>query len=436
MASTLSIQPVDASFGAVVTGFRIAELDDATWRELHAAWLEHALLIFPGQFLTREEQIAFAKRFGPLEFEMSAISNVKEDGTLRRDKDNDDRLKILKGNMGWHADSTYMPVQAKGAVFSAEEVPTIGGQTGWADMRAAYDELDPATRARAEGLSAYHSLHYSQSKIGHDTRRDKADGEYSGYGFHDGPAPLRPLVKTHPETGRKSLAIGRTRTTSPASTPPSRSASSTASSPSPARGPAPGIMTGSRATWWCGTIAACCTRQRPGTWANAVSCGTAASPATRRASRGSPPDLERELRRRHALEKAAQRRRRLRADLLLEHALGAAPQRAALGHRLAPGPGDRDLAAAAVLAGGQPHQATHLERPQVVAERGAIHDERLGQRIDRDRPPPVDLDEQAPLRGAQPERHERLIVELGHLAGRLAQGQAIARGMSAHMRLI
>jgi len=209
MASTLRVEPVDASFGATVTGFRIADLDDATWRELHAAWLEYALLIFPEQFLKRPEQIAFAKRFGPLEFEMSAISNVKEDGTLRREKDNDDRIKILKGNMGWHADSTYMPIQAKGAVFSAEEVPTIGGQTGWADMRAAYDALDPAMRARVEGLNAHHSLHYSQSKLGHDTRQAKADGEYSGYGLHDGPVPLRPLVKTHPETGRKSLLIGR-----------------------------------------------------------------------------------------------------------------------------------------------------------------------------------------------------------------------------------
>ena len=118
MARPLTVEPVDATFGAVVTGFRIAELDDDTWQALHAAWLEYALLIFPGQHLTREQQIAFAKRFGPLEFEMSAISNVKEDGTLRLEKDNDDRIKILKGNMGWHANSTYMPVQAKGAVFS------------------------------------------------------------------------------------------------------------------------------------------------------------------------------------------------------------------------------------------------------------------------------------------------------------------------------
>jgi len=208
MPQGLSIRPLEAStFGAVVTGFRIPELDEPTWHKLHAAWLDHALLIFPGQFLKRGEQIAFAKRFGPLEFEMAAISNVKSDGSLRLEQDNDDMMKILKGNMGWHADSTYMPVQAKGAVFSAEVVPTIGGRTGWADMRAAYDALDAGMRAKVEGLSAYHSLHYSQSKLGHQTK--VSDGEYSGYGLHDGPVPRRPLVKVHPETGRKSLLIGR-----------------------------------------------------------------------------------------------------------------------------------------------------------------------------------------------------------------------------------
>ena len=207
MTRAFDIEPLDATFGAVVTGLKLVDLDEAGWRDLKAAWLDYALLVFPDQHLKRDQQIAFAKRFGPLEFEMAAISNVRSDGTLRVEQDNDDVMKILKGNMGWHADSTYMPVQAKGAVFSAEVVPTVGGQTGFADMRAAYDALDDARKERVEQLQAHHSLHYSQSKLGHQTK--KADGEYSGYGLHDGPVPLRPLVKIHPETGRKSLLIGR-----------------------------------------------------------------------------------------------------------------------------------------------------------------------------------------------------------------------------------
>jgi alpha-ketoglutarate-dependent taurine dioxygenase len=204
MAPAFHVQPLDATFGAIVTDLKLASLDDATWSDLHNTWLQYALLIFPDQFLKRDEQIAFAKRFGPLEFEMAAISNVKTDGTLI--DENSDLMKVLKGNMGWHCDSTYMPVQAKGAVFSAEVVTKSGGQTGWADMRAAYDALDNDLRAKVENLTAYHSLYYSQAKLGHFPKKGSA---YSGYGFHDGPVPLRPLVKVHPETGRKSLVIGR-----------------------------------------------------------------------------------------------------------------------------------------------------------------------------------------------------------------------------------
>lgn len=205
MARAFDIEPLDATFGAIITGVKLAALDDAVWRDLYAAWLEYALLIFPSQNLGRDEQIAFAKRFGALEFELAPISNVNSDGTLITDPDND-ILKVLKGNMGWHSDSTYMPIQAKGAVFSARVVPKSGGSTGWADMRAAYDALDDNLKRKVERLAAHHSLRYSQAKLGHFPKKHSA---YSGYGFHDGPEPLRPLVKTHPETGRKSLLIGR-----------------------------------------------------------------------------------------------------------------------------------------------------------------------------------------------------------------------------------
>jgi alpha-ketoglutarate-dependent taurine dioxygenase len=206
VAREFDIEPLDATFGAVVTGVKLAALDETAWRDLYAAWLEYALLIFPGQHLSRDQQIFFAKRFGPLEFELAPLSNVRSDGTLIRETDDSDVIKVLKGNMGWHCDSTYMPVQAKGAVFTAQVVPNSGGQTGWADMRAAYDALDDDLRAKVERLAAHHSLQYSQAKLGH---QPKKSSDYSGYGFHDGPVPLRPIVKVHPETGRKSLLIGR-----------------------------------------------------------------------------------------------------------------------------------------------------------------------------------------------------------------------------------
>lgn len=206
------VEPIGASFGAMVTGLRLADLDEATTAALHDSWLTHALLIFPGQHLSRDEQLAFARRWSSIErlggHDIVAISNVKPDGTVRSyaPEDWDDMMKVIVGNMGWHADSTYMPVMSKGAVFSAEVVPSAGGETGFADMRAAYDALSDALRQRIDGLSAHHSLRYSQANMGHV---HSAKSEYFGYGMDVAGEPLRPLVKTHPETGRRSLLIGR-----------------------------------------------------------------------------------------------------------------------------------------------------------------------------------------------------------------------------------
>ena len=213
--SSLQFEPLSGTFGAVVRGASLSSLDAAEFDAIYEKWLQYALLIFPEQFLSNQDQITFAKKFGELEFDIAAISNVKEDGSLRPLDGSDEMMQVIQGNMRWHHDSTYMRVQAKGAVFSAEVVPTSGGATGFADMRAAYDALDNASRNEIESLSAHHSLYHSQAKLGHHGKRgshskefDKSD-DYTGYGFHDGPVSVRKLVKTHPETGRKNLLIGR-----------------------------------------------------------------------------------------------------------------------------------------------------------------------------------------------------------------------------------
>ena len=130
------IDPLEATFGATVRGVPQAALDDASFRAIHAAGIELGLLIFPGQLLTREQQAAFTLRFGALEFSATRISDIARDGSFIADPD-DDVVKGLRGNEGWHHASTYMPMQAKGAVFSAEIVPSDGAATGWADIRAA-----------------------------------------------------------------------------------------------------------------------------------------------------------------------------------------------------------------------------------------------------------------------------------------------------------
>jgi len=206
--SSLQLKPLDKTFGAVVSGIDVRNLGDADFARLYDAWLEYALLIIPGQGLSDGEQEAFARRFGDLieGLEAVEITNVRPDGSLR-DAPDDDKMKIIRGNMHWHQDNTYMPLQAKGAVFSAKRVPSKLGDTAFADMRAAYDALDDATREQISGLTAHHSLAHSQALIGEEFKA--ANSEYGGYGLNVAEVPVRPLVKVHPETGRKSLAVGR-----------------------------------------------------------------------------------------------------------------------------------------------------------------------------------------------------------------------------------
>lgn len=210
----LDIEPVDATFGAVVRGIKLKALDDATWSALYDAWLQYALLIFPGQHLIREEQIALSRRFGPLEFEMARISNVKPDGTMYTRAQDPEMFAMIDAAHYWHSDSTYKTIQAKCSVFSAAIVPEGGTQTGWADMRAAYDVLDPAMRARIEQMFAYHSYYRKQAKRGVITSAKTSaetlglDGVSAASSVNEDSPPLRPMVKVHPETGRKSLLIG------------------------------------------------------------------------------------------------------------------------------------------------------------------------------------------------------------------------------------
>ena len=170
-----TITPTDATLGATVTDIDLAAMDEPTWRCVENAFHEHAVLIFPGQAPSEEVQIDFARRFGDIELLRPdprtlavSISNRNADGSVATP--DEFRFKAQRGNEGWHTDSSYMPLAAKASVLCAQVVPPSGGETEWADMRAAYDALDDATRERISGLSAYHSLYRSQAKIGYEIK--------------------------------------------------------------------------------------------------------------------------------------------------------------------------------------------------------------------------------------------------------------------------
>ncbi|MEM7018533.1 MAG: TauD/TfdA family dioxygenase [Pseudomonadota bacterium] len=205
---SITVTPVDATLGAIVTDVDLSQLTDEVWEEVHAAFLKYGVLIFPGQHLDEESQGKFALRFGDTEKlypqhkkPTLSFTNKRPDGSLS--KPGEESYNIMKGNEGWHTDSTYMPLASKAAMLAAVTVPPEGGQTEFADMRAAWEALDEETQAKLEKMSAYHSLYYSQYRAGFTHTTDNV------YGLHDKGAPLRAVIKTHPETGRKSIYTGR-----------------------------------------------------------------------------------------------------------------------------------------------------------------------------------------------------------------------------------
>ena len=205
------ITPADATLGAVVSNVRLNALDDQAFAAIEAAWHAHGVLIFPGQHLSEEEQVAFSRRFGPLERSLTTthtkhdpaiihLSNVKKDGSLWEAKSDTGRL--LQGNNYWHTDSSYKRIPAKASLLAAKIVPKTGGETAFADMRAAYDALDPAMQEWLADKIAVHSYAYSQGKVG-------GTGAITEDEWDALPPVEQPVIRTHPATGRRVLYIGR-----------------------------------------------------------------------------------------------------------------------------------------------------------------------------------------------------------------------------------
>lgn len=206
------VTPVQGDFVARLTGLDLSKpLDEGDFGQVRDAFNRYAVVVFPEQILTDDQQIAFSGRFGPLEVSIrkdrqrrienpriSDISNVDE-----RDRvfDPDDERAIYNaGNRLWHSDSSFKRVPAMASLLSGREVPPEGGETEYADLRGAWDAL-PADRKRGlESLVAEHSFVYSRGLIGYDQFTDAERAAVP-------PVP-QAVVRTHPATGRKSLYLG------------------------------------------------------------------------------------------------------------------------------------------------------------------------------------------------------------------------------------
>src|ERR687892_1553999 len=209
----IEITPLTSHIGARLTGIDARRpLPVAEVEAIAAGMNRHAVLVLPGQDISDEQQLAFTRNFGPLEEGANStvknselrldpafadVSNLDKSGE-KLARDNKRRMAAL-GNRLWHSDASFRVVPAKYSILSGRIVTTAGGNTEFADMRAAYDALDAATKAEIEDLVCEHSLMYSRGSLG---LLDYSEEERAMF------RPVRQrLVRTHPGTRRKSLYL-------------------------------------------------------------------------------------------------------------------------------------------------------------------------------------------------------------------------------------
>jgi alpha-ketoglutarate-dependent 2,4-dichlorophenoxyacetate dioxygenase len=212
---TVVVSPMPDAFAGEASAIDCAKpLDGRDIDAIHQGMVKHAVLVFRDQPLTDEQQLAFTKRFGDLErYEtpghirkrdqerlgngIADFSNLTRNGALMTP---DDRIWLFKlGDRLWHSDSSFRPITAGYSLLSGRTIPARGGETEFAEMRAAYDALDDETKAEIEDLVCEHSLIYSREAIGFfDLTPEERD--------HFQPVRHR-LVRVDARTGRKSLFL-------------------------------------------------------------------------------------------------------------------------------------------------------------------------------------------------------------------------------------
>lgn len=174
----MDIVPLGPGFAAELRGVAIHEVaaDDAVYAAVRAAFEEHSVLVFRDQEVTDEAQLAFSRRFGPLEVtkagSVGAGSNLVVLKTLDEEGNvvpEDHRLTLEnKANQLWHTDSSFKRTPALASVLSSRIVPARGGETEYVSTRLAFERLDPALQRRLENSFAWHEYAFSRAKIAPD----------------------------------------------------------------------------------------------------------------------------------------------------------------------------------------------------------------------------------------------------------------------------
>jgi len=211
---TITIRQIGPCFAGEVEGIDMrTPLTAGEVAAIHAGMDRYAVLVFHGQPIDDAQQLAFTRSLGEIELTLNTGLRAESEYRLpptfadvsnldqhNRPMARDDRRRLFAlGNRLWHSDSSFKAVPAKYSLLHARQIPSTGGNTEFADMRAAWDALDDETKAQCEGLVCEHSQIYSRQQIGFFDLTEEERERFK---------PVRQvLVRTHPVTGRKSLYL-------------------------------------------------------------------------------------------------------------------------------------------------------------------------------------------------------------------------------------
>ena len=201
-----AVQPLEGGLGAEIQGVAVSEVDDATFPAIYDAFLTHQLLLFRGREVSHGDQVGFARRFGEVQVhvmnqyhanaypELYMLSNLGADGKPSGKHPD-------KGTMAWHTDGSWQARSTKATMLFAEIIPAKGGETGFADMYSAYDAMSAEERGRLETFRAVHNLNFSRNRRHGEEPMTDAQRKTA-------PPVEQPVVRVHPETGRKAMYLG------------------------------------------------------------------------------------------------------------------------------------------------------------------------------------------------------------------------------------
>lgn len=200
----LELRPLSGALGAEVIGLDLSgPLTDDQVKLIRVALVQHHVLAFRGQAMTPEQQMAFGRRFGDLDTHPFVEGSRDHPEVLDIVTEPNDRMNF---GGGWHTDVTFLPEPDLGSILYAIEVPPVGGDTLFANQHLAYEALSDTMKSMLHGLTAIHTAAMQYSPGGLSTRSNAMETKNAERAAD---TVEHPVVRTHPESGRKSLYVNR-----------------------------------------------------------------------------------------------------------------------------------------------------------------------------------------------------------------------------------